>query len=114
MRLITYIGWLLLNNGGYIDWVDNNNGTEMCFDRVNAHEIYDNAINRQSANAPSCPNTAKFHKKEIESRNTMVSTNLSCPDIITRGGEDIKITSQKEITISFDESLLLLKQWFIK
>ena len=91
------------NNGKYIDWVDNNNGTDMCFDRINAHEIYDNAINRQSANAPSCPNTAKFFKKEIESRNTMVSTNLSCPDIITRGGEDIKITSQKEITISFDE-----------
>ena len=91
------------NNGGYIDWVDNNNGTEMCFDRVNAHEIYDNAINRQSANAPSCPNTAKFFKKEIESRNTMVSTNLTCPNIISRGGEDIKITSQQEMSISFDE-----------
>lgn len=91
------------NNGGYIDWVDNNNGTEMCFDRVNAHEIYDNAINRQSANAPSCPNTAKFFKKEIESRNTMVSTNLTCPNIISRGGEDIKITSQQDMSISFDE-----------
>ena len=91
------------NNGSYIDWVDNNNGTEMCFDRVNAHEIYDNAINRQSANAPSCPNTAKFFKKEIESRNTMVSTNLACPNIISRGGEEIKLTSQKEMSISFDE-----------
>ena len=91
------------NNGGYIDWVDNNNGTDMCFDRINAHEIYDNAINRQSANAPSCPNTAKFFKKEIESRNTMVSTNLTCPNIISRGGEDIKITSQQEMSISFDE-----------
>ena len=29
--------------------------------------------------------------------------NLSCPNIISRGGEDIKITSQKEISISFDE-----------
>jgi hypothetical protein len=91
------------NNGEYIDWVDNNNGTDMCFDRINAHEIYDNAINRQSANAPSCPNTAKFYKTEIESRNTMVSMNLTCPDIISRGGEDIKLTSQKEMSISFDE-----------
>ena len=75
----------------------------MCFDRINAHEIYDNANNRQSANAPSCPNTVKFYKTEIESRNTIVSMNLTCPDIISRGGEDIKLTSQKEISISFDE-----------
>ncbi len=30
------------NNGIYIDWVDNYNGTDMCFDRINSHEIYDN------------------------------------------------------------------------
>ena len=91
------------NNGNYIDWVDKYSGTDMCFDRINAHEIYDNTINRQSANAPSCPNTAKFFKTEINSRNYMVSMSLTCANNTTRGGEAIKITSQSALNLSFDE-----------
>lgn len=67
-----------INNGEYIDWVDNVNGTQMCFDRVNAFTIYDNAN-------PSCPDVASFYLNAPDSRQNLVITTLGCPNVATRG-----------------------------
>lgn len=75
------------NSGEYIDWVDNVNGTKFCFDRANAHTIFDNS---QS----NCPNIASFHENIPDSRNNMVVTTLSCPNIKTRGVDKVMSTEQ--------------------
>jgi hypothetical protein len=75
-----------INNGKYIDWVDNLNGTDMCFDRVNAHTIYDNA-------SPSCPEVAKFYKTVPTTRTDMVTMNLTCSNISTRGSTSEIVTN---------------------
>ena len=75
------------NNGQYIDLVDNVNGTNLCFDRVNAHTIYDNS---QS----NCPNMANFYENVPDSRNNMVVTTLTCPNIKTRGEGTVMSSEQ--------------------
>ncbi len=75
------------HNGGNIDWVDNVNGTEMCFDRVNSHTIYDNL-------SSNCPSVASFFKNVPDSRQNMVVTTLGCPNVKTRGGEEVLNTEQ--------------------
>jgi hypothetical protein len=76
-----------VNKGEYIDWVDNVSGSLKCFDRNNAHTIYDNS---QS----SCPNMANFYETVPNSRYNIVTTSLSCPNISTRGGESILNSEQ--------------------
>lgn len=75
------------NNGTYIDWTDNVNGRRMCFDRVYAHKIYDNS-------SYNCPNVANFHETIPDSRVNMEVTTLTCPNVVTRGGEVVFNTAQ--------------------
>lgn len=75
------------NKGEYIDWVDNVNGTKFCFDRVNAHTIYNNS-------QYNCPNSASYYENVPDSRNNMVVTTLTCPNIKTRGEGTVMNTEQ--------------------
>ncbi len=86
------------HNGEYFDWVDNVSGTKMCFDRVNAHTIYDNSQN-------NCPNVANFYENVPDSRYNMVVTTLSCPNIITRGGETLLKAEQQCVEVSSGNEL---------
>jgi C1A family cysteine protease len=88
-----------VQNGNYIDWVDNTSGTDMCFDRVNAHKIYDNS-------SYNCPNVANFHETVPDSRVNMEVTTLTCPNISTRGGETIISTDWNSAEIASLDSLV--------
>jgi C1A family cysteine protease len=98
-RAINSVYWMgvLNNNGSYIYWKDDSNGTSFCYDLLNAHKISDNPFSDDY----SCPNNDKFYRDQPNSRNTILVRNLTCPNIKTRGGEEIKIseTNVSEILI---------------
>jgi C1A family cysteine protease len=78
-------------NGSKIFWRDDTYGTTFCYDVKNAHTISDDPFSDDY----SCPNSDKFYKEEPYSRNTLVTQTLTCPNIKTRGGEEIKISETK-------------------
>ena len=82
-------------NGSKIFWRDDTYGTTFCYDVKKAHTISDDPFSDDY----SCPNSDKFYKEEPYSRNTLVTQTLTCPNIKTRGGEDIKISEKKGIEI---------------
>jgi len=93
-----------VNNGNYVDWVDNSNGTSMCFDRINAHEIYDNS-------SSNCPNVANFYVDLPTSGEIYHTRTLTCPNVSTRGG-DIEIKAEiKSVKLSADAPQIANKNW---
>jgi hypothetical protein len=100
-RSANQVYWMAtaLLNGQYIDWVDNSNGTSMCFDRVNAHTIYNN-------DPDQCADISNFYKTVPDSRTNMVTMKLTCPNINTRGGEVIISPEWNSLEIASGDSLV--------
>lgn len=89
-------------DGKYFDWVDNANGTKMCFDRINVHKIYNNS-------SGNCPEVASYNKKIPESRSGVVVTTLTCSNIPSRGDSDGFVAESN--TVEIDLNQLVNYKW---
>ncbi len=77
------------SNGEKVIWSDDVNGTQMCYDKVNVHKIYNNA-------SSNCPDVASFYQDNPTSGVVYHTRNLTCPNVTTRGGE-IEIIAENSI-----------------
>lgn len=72
------IYWMAINNANELVWCDDANGTDMCYDPVDAFTIYDNA-------SPDCPKYKKFFKESPGFEYEIYSQTLTCPTLKSRG-----------------------------
>jgi C1A family cysteine protease len=80
------IYWMAVNNANSLVWCDNQNGTDMCYDPVDAFTIYDNAN-------PSCPKYKKFFKESPGFEYEVYNQTLTCPSIKSRGNTTAVLTT---------------------
>jgi hypothetical protein len=82
------------NNGTYIDWADNINGRDLCFERYQAHKIYQAGIFDED----NCTTRANYYVDYPTSSEYYHVRSLSCPNATTRDGE-ITLNTDNEIVL---------------
>ena len=84
------------NNGNYVDWYDDDNGSNRCVSR-DKHFI-------EGINSSYCPLMKPFYREDPTEGTYYHYQYLTCPNITTRGGE-IQLTAENSNSIGISEDL---------